>query len=318
MFSGLDWVQNYISEFIAGAIHIPDKTTANSFHVAYSGNTWWGCNEASWIANQDNALARILATGAARFTSVTITGGTIGGSAVADVGYVSSSAADIVPLNLSCSSTGISTGSDGSLSAYVVFTWTAIASSTFDYYVIRFKKTALSSYNYITVKTNTITVEGLTPNVSYDFAIASVNKFGAQSAYSATVTQTTASDTVPPATVTAGSATGGIQYNIIEWTHSSESDLSYYNIYRNTVDNSATAVKIGSTKTNYFVDGNRTGGTPYYYWVKAVDTSGNESASFSASMTATPRNVGDTDVDEVGAGKILIDGVVYLSNWRKG
>lgn len=243
-------------------------------------------------------------------------GGSIAGIPIAQVGYVATSTADATPSGLAVSSTGISTGSDGSQSAYVVLTWTAVSSNTFSHYVIRYKKGSFTYYTYITSKTNTITIEGLTPNISYDFGISTVNKYGIQSTFGTDIPQTTASDTAAPATVAAGSATGGIQYVIVEWTHSAESDLSYYNIYRNTVDNSATAVKIGSTKTNYFVDGGRTGGQIYYYWVKAVDTSGNESAAFSTVKSATPRNVTSDDIVTIAGTKVLIDGAVYLSNWR--
>lgn len=59
---------------IAGSIHIPDQTTANSFHTNTTGNSWWGCNVANFNANNDNANAYILNTGVAKFQSVTITG----------------------------------------------------------------------------------------------------------------------------------------------------------------------------------------------------------------------------------------------------
>jgi hypothetical protein len=123
-------------------------------------------------------------------------------------------------------------------------------------------------------------------------------------------------DTTPPDTVTVDSATGGIQYVIVEWTHNTEPDLASYNIYRNTTDNSATATLIGNIRTNYFIDGGLTGGTEYFYWVKALDTSGNVSAAFSTVKSATPRNVGSDDIVTIAGSKVLIDGTVYLSNWR--
>lgn len=50
-------------------IHIPDETTANSFHTDTDGNSWWGS-----IALADGK-AKILNTGVATFTNVTISGG---------------------------------------------------------------------------------------------------------------------------------------------------------------------------------------------------------------------------------------------------
>ncbi|MBE3085292.1 MAG: fibronectin type III domain-containing protein, partial [Bacteroidetes bacterium] len=224
--------------------------------------------------------------------------------------------ADIVPTGLAMSNSGITTGSDGSQSAYVTLTWNAITSGTFDHYHVQYKKASLTYYMPIEARTNTITIEGLTPNTSYDFRIASVNKYGTSSAFSTKLTETTAADTVAPTTVTIGSATAGIQYIIIEWTHNADLDLASYNVYRNTSNNSGTASLIGNCRTNYFIDGGRTGDQIYYYWLKAVDASGNVSANFSSVVSATPRNVTTTDVTAISASKILIDGAVYLSNWR--
>lgn len=55
----------------ASSINIPDVTTANSFHVDSSGNSWWGSNLATGYAG---AMAYILATGAAVFKSVNFGG----------------------------------------------------------------------------------------------------------------------------------------------------------------------------------------------------------------------------------------------------
>ena len=54
-----------------GKLDIPDTTTANSMHVDTTGNTWWGTNEATGYAT---APAYVLNTGAASFTSATVTG----------------------------------------------------------------------------------------------------------------------------------------------------------------------------------------------------------------------------------------------------
>ena len=64
--------------FTASEIHIPDTVTANSFHADSSGNTWWGS-----ILIGD-AVAKVLKTGAATFTSISITGGVIDGTTTID------------------------------------------------------------------------------------------------------------------------------------------------------------------------------------------------------------------------------------------
>jgi hypothetical protein len=235
------------------------------------------------------------------------------------VTYVATTTADGVPTGLALSSSGIGTSSSGAQLAYVVLTWDAIATSTFDHYLVEYKRSSFTYYTPLTANTNNITIEGLLPGTSYDFKLASVNKYGTTSAFCAALTITTPIDAVNPDTVASVTATGGIQYVILEWTHNTDYDLASYNIYRNTTNNSAGASYIGNCKTDYFIDGGLTGGTLYYYWIKAVDTSGNLSSAFSTVATTTPRNVIDDDISSVAAiaaSKVLIDGTVYLSNWR--
>lgn len=66
----------------ASSINIPDTTTANSFHVDTSGNAWWGATTLG------AALASVLNTGAATFTNISITGGSISGTTTVGIGNV--------------------------------------------------------------------------------------------------------------------------------------------------------------------------------------------------------------------------------------
>jgi hypothetical protein len=80
---------------IAGEIHIPDEdTTANSFHVKSTGNTWWGCTSTAWAGDHSSAAAYVLNTGEARFKNVTleenvIISGIKAGSEIAIQGWTS-------------------------------------------------------------------------------------------------------------------------------------------------------------------------------------------------------------------------------------
>lgn len=255
-------------------------------------------------------------TGIGYFNNIVINGGTIGGVAVSNVGNVSNSTALSAPTGLSVSSTLTSRADDGTISSNITLTWVASTDVKFSHYQIRYKKSSFTYYQYINSNTNTITIDGLTPNTSYDFAVSSVNKYGILSTYSSTVTSTTANNGSSPVLVEGVTATGGIQYIIVEWTKNTESDISSYNIYRNTVDDSSTATLIGNCKTDYFIDGGKTGGTEYFYWLKALNTSGLLSTNYSTVASATPRNVTSDDIVTIVGSKVLIDGTTYLSNWR--
>ena len=56
------------------SIHIPNQTTANSFHTDTAGNSWWGCNVADFQQDHNNAAAYILNNGVAKFNTVTYIG----------------------------------------------------------------------------------------------------------------------------------------------------------------------------------------------------------------------------------------------------
>lgn len=57
-----------------GSLNIPDMTTANSFHVATNGNTWWGANVATGYTG---ANAYVLANGSSVFKDIQMGGTTI-------------------------------------------------------------------------------------------------------------------------------------------------------------------------------------------------------------------------------------------------
>ncbi len=222
-------------------------------------------------------------------------GGTVGGVAITDIFNIGTPTADAIPTGLSVTDSGITVASTGQVSAYISLTWNAITTDTFNEYQLRFKKDSFVFYTYINIKDNEITIDNLDPNTKYNFSIASINKHGTRSNFSANIDHTTPLSTVPPATVSNVSVTGSIQYVILEWDANVEKDLASYNIYRNTVNNPSTATIIANVKSNNFIDGGLTGGTEYFYWLKAVNTSDLVSNDFSDVQSATPRNVASAD-----------------------
>ena len=264
----------------------------------------------------------VIVRGTVYMSAGEITGGTISSQPVANVGHVSNSAADIVPTSLSVSDTGVAVGDDGVILAYVTLTWDAISSDTFNYYMIKYKKHSHTYYDFVESNTNTVTIDGLMPNVSYDFAIASVNKYGVVSVFSTIVTSTSASDTSAPSTPTGLSSIGGFKKIVLDWDSNTEYDLNEYYIYRHTANDSSAASKIGVSGSSQYIDDlsdvTYSGGESveiYYYWVKAVDTSRNES-DFSDVTSTKSKLIDEDSVYYIGAAKILLDGTTYLTSWR--
>jgi hypothetical protein len=98
-------------------------------------------------------------------------------------------------------------------------------------------------------------------------------------------------DTTPPAAPTGLTASPGPNMVSLAWNANTEPDLAGYNVYRSTsspVPTGGTPLNGGTlVTTTSFIDNTVTGGTQYFYAVRAVDASGNPSAA-SNEAPATP------------------------------
>ena len=211
--------------------------------------------------------------------------GTTYGVQVSFTTTVADNIALTIPTGLALTETDVSPTANGS--AYVILTWEAIINPILDHYKIEYKRSTYVYYTTIDATTNVLRIEPLLPNISYDFKIASVTKYGITSDFSTSITTVTAAETQPPATVNGISATAAIRGVLVEWTHNTEVDLVSYNIYRNTSNDSGSATLVANYKGNMYMDNGLTSSTTYYYWLKAIDTSGNLSANFSEVVSAT-------------------------------
>jgi fibronectin type 3 domain-containing protein len=147
-----------------------------------------------------------------------------------------------------------------------------------------------SGSGYTSVATN-ITVSNFTDNTvtngtRYYYVVTSVDTGGLQSGYSSEVSALPR-DYTPPAAPTGLVATAGNKQVSLDWNNNSESDMSYYIVYRSTT-NGGPYSQITTRTTSDYNDVNLTNGTTYYYVIKAVDTSTNQSAN-SSQVSATPQ-----------------------------
>ncbi|GAH67252.1 unnamed protein product, partial [marine sediment metagenome] len=76
----------------------------------------------------------------------------------------------------------------------------------------------------------------------------------------------------------------------LTWNANSEPDLAKYRIYRDTSSPAETLIDsvVGSPPDNSYTDTGLTNGQEYFYFITAVDSSGNESG-YSAEVSATPQ-----------------------------
>ena len=98
-------------------------------------------------------------------------------------------------------------------------------------------------------------------------------------------------DNTIPSAPTGLSATAGNKLVNLIWIANSESDLAGYNLYRSAaMGGPYTKVNTPLIIGTSYSDTNLTSGTPYYYVLRAVDTSTNESGN-SSEVTATPTEI---------------------------
>ena len=96
-------------------------------------------------------------------------------------------------------------------------------------------------------------------------------------------------DSVPPAAPTGLAATPYKSGVSLTWAANLEPDLAGYNLYRGTTSGGPyTKVNATTITAANYADGGLTNGAPYYYVLRAVDTSNNESTN-SSQVSATPQ-----------------------------
>ena len=133
---------------------------------------------------------------------------------------------------------------------------------------------------------------GVLPNVQFSARVRAVDRLGNRSNWSAVVTHTTMRDTTPPAVPTGISVSAGFGTLWLKWTANTEADLAGYEVYQSnttTAPTAATAATYRTAANTQAITGLPEAATRYF-WVRAVDTSGNKSA-WSARYTGTTSSI---------------------------
>lgn len=190
------------------------------------------------------------------------------------------------------SSTVINADGSSSTGLDISFTNNDAFSSQFEityYYGSETPSTILTSNTYYRI-------ESVEYNQSYTISVVAVNRLGARSS-ATTAVQTVGADVTAPSVPSTLSSSGGYRQIRLTWANPSDLDFDLIEVWRNTSDNSASASKIAETRSSSYVDANLGMNETFYYWVKAVDRTGNISA-FSTATNATTTFINDTDFSQ--------------------
>jgi hypothetical protein len=200
-------------------------------------------------------------------------------------------------------------GPDGNLISAVDLTWTPVTDAFVELYKVRYNKTGTTNYFYASTREPRVYISGLDITSNYDFRVQAENLIGVSSTGTTLSNQALNGDTSAPGVPTSASATGGIQTITAEWNNPSDIDFKHVEVYVNT-SNSIPANPTSIVDGEEYVVTGLTGVQTRYFWLKAVDFSGNKSAATS-SFSASSQQAGSSDIadDAVGQDEIADDAV---------
>jgi len=184
---------------------------------------------------------------------------------------------------------------DGTTINSAILNWDNAASAFLSYYDVEWKKTSDSTYASTTTTESSIEIAPLVDGVEYTFRVRSVGVNGATGSY-ATVTLTSGGDTTAPGVPTSVSADGGFRYITVSWTNPADTDLNFVEVWENDTNNSGSATLVGTSAGSEFIRSNLGIQVTKYYFLRAVDYSGNTSA-FTSGVSGTTTFIDDPDFE---------------------
>jgi predicted phage tail protein len=226
--------------------------------------------------------------------------GTIGGVPVADILAGGGDAVPPgIPAGLALSST-VENGVNGEKWIKLLATWSPSSDPDLRGYVLAIKEDVGEFIEFVVDEAVTSFYVSVLPSTLYTAKLCAYDDSGNRGGFTAEVTHTTAADTVPPAAPTGLNILTGITSLFLRWTNPADGDVMHTQIWEADTNSTGAATMIATVNALPNAEGRftRAGlatGTTKYYWVKAVDRSGNTSA-FSTGASATTAQVGTADI----------------------
>lgn len=226
-------------------------------------------------------------------------------------GAVIDTTAPSAPAGLALASTVITTPA-GDIQVKLAATWTANTEADLGYYEVQIKE---GTGTYISYNAPSNNYEWMVkPNTSYTVQVRAIDKSDNRSAYSTAVAATSGKDSTAPSVPTNVNATATYSSIFVSWTSPVAADIARVDIYEHTADVVGSATKIASVPVSSGASSNytRSGlayGVTRFYWLKAVDTSGNESGFTTPAASATTSRLVQGDI---------ADGAVDIAKFASG
>jgi len=185
---------------------------------------------------------------------------------------------------------------DGTIFSVFDITWTASADNFVDQYRITITPSSGPVQNIMT-STIAHTFQVLDSTATYTVSITPINSMGVNGPTITSPSITPIGDTTAPNAPTALSVTGTFQKLVLKWTNPTAPDFAEVEIKRSSNSTESNATVIGKTRATTWEDGRHSGNTTRYYWIRAIDTSGNASA-WASMGSATTVKLDANDFDD--------------------
>lgn len=207
-----------------------------------------------------------------------------------------------VPATVALTAANITSALDSAGNVKMTVKWTALAGITS--YEVQLRPTLEPEWDSRQVGATASSTFDVVAGASYTVHVRAISSGGTPGAWSAVVTHIAVKDATPPAIPTAFTVLSGYDDAVLKWSNPGDYDLASVEVWSNTSNASASATKIASLAstaggTGYFRHTIESAGATRWYWLKAVDASGNASA-FSQGFSATSATVLDDDVQVPG------------------
>lgn len=184
-------------------------------------------------------------------------------------------------------------GQDGTFVNSFVVSWDSAKPELISKYILEWKPQGNTTYKSVDLTTQEYEIAPVVSGTTYDIRVKAVNSLGVSGDY-LTTTKVGGVDTLAPSAPTNLTAVGGLRKVSLQWAAPTTNtdattlnDLKFHRVYRSLTSSFSGAIVAADIDSNTYTDEGLSDTTTYYYWVSAIDTSGNESATVGPESATT-------------------------------
>ncbi len=200
------------------------------------------------------------------------------------------------PTGVAATST-IEVDNTGVQKVYLNITWDASSHGELSGYAVEVGKVSGAANHWTgIVKDNKARIEVIA-FTTYYVRVRVLDLNGGVSIWSTELITVSTKDTVAPAAPTALTASSAFENIFLSWSNPSDIDFKHIEIWASETNDRTAATLIGLESGIGYVHSGLSTGDTWYYWIRAVDTSGNASGYYPSSSTAgVGENAGGIEV----------------------